>query len=98
MNEELFVKDVMAKPFTIAKSAKITEALDKMLDEALRLPEGPGQTKLYSQIQKLIVEEAPMLFLYHAIRMAAYSDRVQGLELNLAALPHDKLVKVDLAQ
>ncbi len=52
---------------------------------------------MYSQIQKLIVDDAPMLFLYHATRMAAYADRVQGLDLNIAALPQDKLVKVDLA-
>jgi peptide/nickel transport system substrate-binding protein len=71
--------------------------LDRLLDEALRLPEGPAQAKLYSQIQKMIVDDAPMVFLYHSIRMAAYADRVQGLELNLAALPQDKLVKVDLA-
>jgi CBS domain-containing protein len=32
MTKEVFIKDVMAKPTTIAKSAKITEALDKMLD------------------------------------------------------------------
>lgn len=33
MTKNLFVKDVMAKPVTIAKSAKVTEALDKMLSE-----------------------------------------------------------------
>ncbi|OPY37170.1 MAG: Inosine-5'-monophosphate dehydrogenase [Methanoregula sp. PtaU1.Bin051] len=33
MTKELFVKDVMTKPVTIAKSAKLTEALDKMLSE-----------------------------------------------------------------
>lgn len=33
MTRELFVKDVMVKPVTIAKSAKITEALDKMLEK-----------------------------------------------------------------
>lgn len=32
MTKEVFIKDIMAKPATIAKSAKITEALDKMLD------------------------------------------------------------------
>ena len=32
MTKELFIKDIMAKPTTISKSAKITEALDKMLD------------------------------------------------------------------
>jgi len=35
MTKELFVKDIMAKPTTISKSAKITEALDKMLDEGI---------------------------------------------------------------
>jgi predicted transcriptional regulator len=35
MTKELFIKDVMAKPVTIAKSAKITEALDRMLDEGI---------------------------------------------------------------
>lgn len=73
-------------------------ALDKIIDEALRLPEGTPQARLLSQAQRLIVEEAPMVILYHAIRVAAYADRVQGLELNLGLLPHDKLVKVDLAR
>lgn len=72
--------------------------VDRLLDEALRLPEGPGQSRIYSQIQKLIVEDAPMVFFYHLTRMAAYADRVQGLELNLGSLPHDKLVKVEWAR
>lgn len=33
MTKQLQVKDVMAKPVTIAKSAKVTEALDTMLSE-----------------------------------------------------------------
>lgn len=73
-------------------------ALDRTLDEALRLPEGPAQNRLLSQAQRVIVEDAPMVFLYHAIRVAAYADRVQGLELNLGLLPHDKLVKVDFGR
>jgi predicted transcriptional regulator len=35
MTKEIFIKDVMAKPATISKSAMITEALDKMLAEGL---------------------------------------------------------------
>jgi CBS domain-containing protein len=35
MTKEVFIKDVMVKPATIAKSAMITEALDKMLDQGL---------------------------------------------------------------
>lgn len=35
MTKEVFIREVMVKPTTIAKSAKITEALDKMLDEGI---------------------------------------------------------------
>jgi predicted transcriptional regulator len=35
MSEELLIRDIMSKPVTIAKSAAITEALDKMLSEAV---------------------------------------------------------------
>jgi len=35
MTKEVFIKDVMVKPATVAKSAKITEALDKMLADGL---------------------------------------------------------------
>jgi len=73
-------------------------AFDKALDEALRLPEGPAQNRLLSQAQRVIAEDAPVVFLYHAIRVAAYADRVQGLELNLGLLPHDKLVRTDLVR
>lgn len=35
MSEDLLIKDVMSRPVTISKSAPITEALDKMLDEGI---------------------------------------------------------------
>ena len=35
MSEELVIRDIMSKPVTIAKSAAITEALDKMLAESV---------------------------------------------------------------
>ncbi len=35
MSEDVVIRDIMAKPVTIAKSAAITEALDKMLDESV---------------------------------------------------------------
>jgi predicted transcriptional regulator len=35
VSDELFVKDVMSRPVTISKSALVTEALDRMLDEGL---------------------------------------------------------------
>jgi predicted transcriptional regulator len=35
MTKEIFIRDIMAKPATIAKSAMITEALDRMLDAGI---------------------------------------------------------------
>jgi len=35
MSEKLLIKDVMSRPVTISKSAPITEALDKLLDECI---------------------------------------------------------------
>jgi peptide/nickel transport system substrate-binding protein len=72
-------------------------AVDRMLDEAKTLPEAPEQKRLYSQIQTMIVEDAPMVFLFHSSRMGAYASRVQGLALRLDVAPDDKLVKVDLS-
>lgn len=70
--------------------------VDRLLDNAIRLPDGVAQDRLYSELQRLIVEDAPMAFLHHATKMAVVSTRVHGLELNLGMLPYDKLVKVDL--
>ena len=72
-------------------------ALDRLLDEARRLPDGDAQSRLYARAQRMIVDDAPMVFLYHATRMAAQTDRVKGLAVNLLSLPVDKLVTVDLA-
>ena len=70
--------------------------LDALLEEALRLPDGPAQQRAYSQAQRLIVKDTPAAFLYHAARMAAVNKRVQRLEMNPGSLPYDKLVNVDL--
>jgi peptide/nickel transport system substrate-binding protein len=70
--------------------------VDKTLDEAMQLPEGAEQRRLYSKIQRTIINDAPMVFLFHWTRMAAHRDRVKGLALKLDSAPADKLVQVDL--
>ena len=35
MSDDILVKDIMSKPVTISKSALITDALDRMLDEGI---------------------------------------------------------------
>jgi peptide/nickel transport system substrate-binding protein len=71
--------------------------VDRQLDEAMRLPAGPKQAALYAEVQRSIVDDAPMVFLYHATRMAVVSTRVRGLSLRLDVMPADKLQRVGLA-
>jgi peptide/nickel transport system substrate-binding protein len=70
-------------------------AVDRALDEAVKLPDGPEQQRTFATIQKLVVADAPMVFLYHWTRMTGVGARVQGLELNLGALPQDKLLRTE---
>lgn len=72
-------------------------AVDRLLEEASQLPDGSEQHRLYAQIQKTIVDDGPMVFLYHFTRVAAHSKRIKNLSLKLDVAPHDKLLKVDLA-
>lgn len=73
-------------------------ALDKLLDRARQLaPEDRRRREALSQAQRIIVDDAPMAFLYHAPRISAVSRRVRGLAITPSALPYDKLVGVQLA-
>jgi peptide/nickel transport system substrate-binding protein len=97
--------DRLLRPLFHSKSAGTSNlthyrnpAVDRLLDEASRLPDGPEQRRMFSQIQKMIVDDAPMVFLYHFTRVAAHARRVQHLSLKLDVAPHDKLLKVDLAE
>jgi peptide/nickel transport system substrate-binding protein len=65
--------------------------VDRLLDQAIQLRE----TALYSDIQQQIIEDVPMVFLYHSTRVAAYT-RCKNLKLNVNAMPHDKLVGADV--
>lgn len=56
----------------------------------------PGPQQNHHEAQRIIIQDAPMVFLSHWKRKAAYNVRVQNLQLNPGTLPHDKLVGVDV--
>jgi len=69
---------------------------DRRLEEALGL-QGQDQSNAYSFLQQKIVDDVPMVCLYHTKRMAAYRvDLVKGLVLNPGALPANKLMDVSV--
>jgi len=70
--------------------------LDRLLNEALVIPDGPERDRAYRRAQQIILADAPALFLYHLIRMTVIGPRLRHLELNPGAHPVDKLVTVDV--
>lgn len=54
--------------------------LDELLEEARQEPEPEKREELYSEIQELLTEIAPMLYIHHQELLLGVSDSVEGLE------------------
>jgi peptide/nickel transport system substrate-binding protein len=70
--------------------------VDALLDQARGVADPVVREALYRRIQRLVVDDAPVLPLFHEVRVSAHSTRVQGLELNAQSFPVDRFVHVDL--
>jgi peptide/nickel transport system substrate-binding protein len=70
--------------------------VDGLLEQARATLDASARGSLYQQAQRLIVEDAPAVFLFHKVRASAYNTRVQGLELNVNAFPIDRFARIDL--
>jgi ABC-type transport system substrate-binding protein len=70
--------------------------VDALLEQAAGQSD-PGQREaLYRAAQRAIADDAPMVFLFNEIRVAAHSTRVSGLELNSQGYPVDRFARVEL--
>ncbi len=70
--------------------------LDALLEEARTVVETPRRLELYRAAQRLLVDDAPMVFLFNEVRVSAYNTRVIGLELNANAYPVDRFARIDV--
>lgn len=77
-------KNISGTNLTSYANPKVDELLNAGTQAALR------------KAQAMIIDDAPMVFLSHWKRMAAYSAKVRGLRLGPGALPKDRLVNVDI--
>jgi len=74
----------------------VSQRVDQLLAEARRPMEESRRLQIFRQVNTLVVEESPALFLVHRINMAGVSTQLKGVELNLEGLPQDKLVNVEI--
>ena len=70
--------------------------VDRLLDQAKSTVNDGERTELYRKAQRVIVEDAPMVFLFHKVRASAYNTRIVGLELNTQSYPMDRFARIDL--
>ena len=58
------------------------ERFDELLAQARQTTDQAKRAQLYREAQKILVEDAPWVFVDHEIQIAATSKRVQGLKLH----------------
>ena len=56
--------------------------VDKLLAEASRIPDLKKRGDLYRQVQKLVVDDAPWIFIDNAAQNAASTKKVTGFKLH----------------
>jgi peptide/nickel transport system substrate-binding protein len=58
------------------------EQFDKLLTEARHTTDQAKRATLYRQAQKILIDDAPWIFIDHEVQIAAFSKRVQGFKLH----------------
>lgn len=70
--------------------------VDRLLEQTKTTADDAARLELYRKTQRVIVDDAPMVFLFHEVRVSAYNTRVIGLELNAQSYPLDRFARIDL--
>lgn len=70
--------------------------VDALLEQARGLADARARQELYRRAQRLIVQDAPMAFLYHEVRVSAYRTRLAGIDLNVESWPVDRFARIDV--
>jgi len=69
--------------------------VDELLDEARRMPIGERQSELYREIQKIILHDAPAVFIAHPNAVYATRKYVNGFKVDALAIPWLDKVRIE---
>ncbi len=58
--------------------------IDALLDKGLTMAPGPQRLKVYQQAEKIVVDDAPIVFLHHSQRYIIHQPWVEGFEISPA--------------
>lgn len=71
------------------------EEVDDLLEQARQSTDEDERLELYEDVQQLLIDEAPMVYLYHSILLAGLSDDVDGFYQYPSSFPYLKEVTLD---
>ena len=60
------------------------------------IADAAAREALYRRIQRTVVDDVPLLPLFHEVRVSAYNTRLSGLELNAQSFPLDRFARIEL--
>jgi len=70
--------------------------VDRLLEQARSTVNDSDRLQVYRKAQRQIVDDIPMVFLFHEVRVSAHNTRVVGLELNAQSYPIDRFARIEL--
>lgn len=70
--------------------------VDALLEDARASMDPVARLESYRKAQRIIVNDAPVVPLFHDVRVSAYSSRISGLELNAHSEPIDRFARVEV--
>src|SRR5262249_34829163 len=57
--------------------------VEKLLDEAIAVPDDARRIALYRQVERIVVDDAPWITQHYYVSQRLYQPYVQGVEVNL---------------
>ena len=82
--DPLFNTKSISRNASLNRSFYSDPRVDKLLSQGLTMPPGPARIELYQRATKIVVEDAPVVFLYHSQRYVVRQPWVEGFELSPA--------------
>ena len=82
--DPLFNTKSISKNASLNRSFYSNPRVDKLLSQGLTMPPGPARIKVYQQAEKIVVADAPSVFLYHSQRYIVRQPWVKNFELSPA--------------
>ena len=82
--DPLFNSKSISQNASLNRSFYSKQRVDALLNQGLTMPPGPARLKIYEEAEKIIVDDAPIVFLHHSQRYLIRQPWVKNFEISPA--------------